>query len=563
MYYHKSSILYLFLAPALGGFLFGYDIGGTSYAILQLASLDANLPLSLNTKPLKTGWFVSAPSAGALLGTAILVYMEQTGSSQHSRNNSSRNSNSNNNKFKSSKQWLSPIGRKTELLVAGVLYALGGSLQYLACLKWMPFCFQVVCVGRWIYGAGIGFAMHGGPTYLAETVPPSVRGMVVGAKEIAIVLGILTGYIVGNNLCTGTALDNENENNNNGWAKVYGLTVLGAISMICFSKTIPESARYLVSANHVRATRDTLTNEEMNDEEIDTQVQQLISSEVLESLRYVWTPKRAQEEHSKLMEIYAKQLSNKQETIKSLKHLVSDPNIRPALTAGLGLVVLQQITGQPSVLSYATPILANVPGLGSSASILLALFKVLATSVSVVLVEKNGRKTLLKIGCALMLVALMVLAIAFSTSDTSTTSLDASSIFALAGMFAYIAGYQVGFGPITWLMISEVFPQHVRGTTVALAVQANFALNALVQFLVPILQTTLGMSWTFCIFGCLTAYSLWFVQRCVPETKGLTLEEIEEKLKRMVAVKTGNNKKKDPSTVQKDDDDDERIHLLP
>ena len=252
---------------------------------------------------------------------------------------------------------------------------------------------------------------------------------------------------------------------------------------------------------------------------------------------------------------------SKSETTTPLS-LFSDAAVRPALRAGLGLVVLQQVTGQPSVLSYATPILARVPGLDASASILLAVFKVVATSVSVVLVEHHGRKTLLVAGCSLMLVALMVLAVAFQeeasmeedgfdTNDSdgnvtrdsgdSAPPLDAKSLLALIGMFAYIAGYQIGFGPITWLMISEVFPQSVRGTAVALAVQANFALNALVQLLVPFLQETLGMSATFVVFGCLTAYSLWFVKDSVPETKGLTLEEIEDKLAALAAKVTAND----------------------
>lgn len=228
--------------------------------------------------------------------------------------------------------------------------------------------------------------------------------------------------------------------------------------------------------------------------------------------------------------------------------LFSNPSFRPALQAGLGLVFLQQITGQPSVLSYATPILARVPGLSSSSSVLLALFKVLATSVSVVLVEKNGRKILLTIGCSLMLVALLVLTFAFqddnddneNDNETETGTIDTRSLFVIGGMFTYIAGYQIGFGPISWLMISEVFPQSIRGTAVALAVQTNFALNAVVQFLVPILQSELGLSSTFLLFGCLTAYSLYFIQQNVPETKGLTLEEIEEKLSLLAA--RNNNK---------------------
>ena len=124
--------------------------------------------------------------------------------------------------------------------------------------------------------------------------------------------------------------------------------------------------------------------------------------------------------------------------------------------AGLGLVILQQITGQPSVLSYAAPILSKVPGLSSSSSIVLALFKVVATSISVLLVETRGRKTLLLCGCFLMMISLFLLTFAFQdeqgtnnddedeTVSQSLPQLDIRSYFVIIGMFAYIAGYQIG-----------------------------------------------------------------------------------------------------------------------
>merc|ERR1711982_130902 len=106
--------------------------------------------------------------------------------------------------------------------------------------------------------------------------------------------------------------------------------------------------------------------------------------------------------------------------------------------------------------------------------------------------------------------------------------LDVRSYLTLFGVFAYIAGYQIGFGPITWLIISEVFPQSIRTTAVAISVQTNFALNAIVQFVVPILEMKIGLNQLFAIFGFLTLYSIYFIHKYVPETKGLTLEQIEQ-----------------------------------
>ncbi|VEU38868.1 unnamed protein product [Pseudo-nitzschia multistriata] len=564
--FRASAVLWLFLVPALGGFLFGYDIGGTSFVVVQLASMRAS-SMSLKDSPIKTGWIVSSPSAGALLGTAFLMYLESL------RDVRDRDAT---NRRRSKRRWPAPIGRRTELRYSGILYAVGGILQYLSAFspettKSLFSPFFLLSLGRWIYGAGIGFAMHGGPTYLAETMPPSVRGMVVGGKELAIVVGILVGFVAGNAL---TRVDGDEDA---GWARVYASTLLASIGVIGLSFTIPESARYLVGRQQeelcANSSHESSATDPLRGETEQERTTRIVSTQVLESLKFVWNPSAALSEHRKLMAIFHRQLQQQQQRHdeeESPSLSLWDPYVRPALRAGLGLVILQQVTGQPSVLSYATPILARVPGLSGNASVILAIFKLLATSVSVVLVETRGRKTLLTVGCSLMFAALLVLTFAFSEQaatgsfddDPVPSELDARSILTLLGMFAYIAGYQVGFGPIAWLMISEVFPQSVRGKAVALAVLANFALNAIVQFLVPILRSTLGMSRTFFVFGALAAYSVYFVQTSVPETKGLTLEEIEEGLaalasKSVTGAKTDEEERTDENTAH-----EERVQLL-
>jgi len=210
---------------------------------------------------------------------------------------------------------------------------------------------------------------------------------------------------------------------------------------------------------------------------------------------------------------------------------------RGPLIAGTGLVLLQQVTGQPSILSYTQPIF-NDAGLASYSSVLVGVFKFFATMFSVVFVDKYGRRKLLFIGCSLMLVALITLSINFLFTDDSDDSTDDDTdtkktvgfqqITTLIAMFVYIGGYQVGFGPIAWLMISECFPLEIRGAAVAFAVQTNFLSNSVVQFTVPVLQDKIGNFAMFSIFSVLCAYSILFVKQYVPETKGLSLEEIEK-----------------------------------
>jgi len=218
--------------------------------------------------------------------------------------------------------------------------------------------------------------------------------------------------------------------------------------------------------------------------------------------------------------------------IKPLDKSLWAARFRPALIAGVGLVFLQQVTGQPSVLYYAASIF-NDAGLAAVATVGVAAFKLVMTMLAVFTVDKFGRKLLLYVGIAVMLVALVALAIAFSFTKTSDDddnddkSISGTQIVILTAMFIYIGGYQIGFGPISWLLISEVFPLEVRGQAVAVAVQMNFFWNVVTSYLFPLATESIGAANTFGIFAVIDAAALYFVFKFVPETKGLSLEDIE------------------------------------
>jgi MFS family permease len=210
-------------------------------------------------------------------------------------------------------------------------------------------------------------------------------------------------------------------------------------------------------------------------------------------------------------------------------------------------------------------------GLSAMASIAISLFKLVATLVATFTVDQYGRKMLLYIGCSLMGLALLVLVGAFMlpyasaaecgeyTEESScneycewdtnvcvyetclenglldsecsccnTTGITPQKTIILVALFVYIGGYQVGFGPISWLIISEIFPLEVRGKAVSIAVVCNFFFNFVMTLIFPTELAVLGASATFLIYAVILASGVYFIFRFVPETKGLTLEEIED-----------------------------------
>jgi sugar porter (SP) family MFS transporter len=377
------------------------------------------------------------------------------------------------------------IGRKRELQAGAVLYITGAALQFSAAGRglelrtssdsaWLGL--TVLLLGRLVYGVGMGISMHGAPTYLAEMVPSDIRGLLVSLKEASIVLGILTGYILGFSFSKTTG----------GWAWTYICSALFSVVMLGLSFRIPKSCRWLLLRGR--------------------------EEEALESLQFVFYEDAAVHEFAEMKRLNESSNPNRHNADNHAsvntqdgnsnnqeEKSIWDPSRRAPLLAGVGLVVLQQVTGQPSVLSYATPIFRDA-GLSDYSSVLVAAFKLVATLTAAGTVEKYGRKKLLYTGCTLMLIALTVLSFSFGRDAPGVQTII------LLSMFVYIGGYQVGFGPISWLIISEVFPLSVRGQAVAIAVQMNFFLNAVVQFGVPVLESAIGLNFTFGIFAVLTAY---------------------------------------------------------
>mmetsp|Transcript_5307 Transcript_5307/g.17419 ORF Transcript_5307/g.17419 Transcript_5307/m.17419 type:complete len:530 (-) Transcript_5307:8-1597(-) len=471
------------LFPSLGGLLYGYDIGSMAMVLRSFQGENKNTEMrwSVAGMPTLAGVIVAMTTWGAMVGSLFVFYTEAR------------------------------LGRRREMLVSACCYLTGASIQASAGTEWsLASAVTWICVGRFVYGVGVGFAMHGVPSYIAETAPASLRGALVSGKEAMIVFGMLLGYAVG------------------AWVEWRVAFFVAAPLSVVYGvgvSTLPPSPRWLALR---RAPRKAVA-----------EAAKFVSG--VDADQLIMTTVTASDDGG----------SESPSFSRAWSRLTSSTSSRAALKVGLGLVAFQQITGQPSVLYYADEIFTKI-GLGNAAVIGVAAWKLAATLCAVAFADSYGRKTLLYVGCSLMAVALLALALVVGGGEKNTSS--SSSSVVLVAMFVYIGGYQVGYGPVVWLYVSEIFPLAVRGQALSVAVFANFALNAIITLACsPLLAWSPSL--TFAVFFGLVGASLLFTKTQVPETKGLSLEAITSLLEEASRGDSNNRKKKhDRAGEQRADD---------
>ncbi|KAF7062008.1 hypothetical protein CFC21_068653 [Triticum aestivum] len=463
--YSLAAVILPFVFPALGGLLFGYDIGATSGATISVHSAELSGTTWFNLSSLQLGLVASGSLYGAL-GGSILAY-----------------------------RIADFLGRRIELMTAAALYISGALTTGLA-----P-NFVVLIIGRLLYGVGIGLAMHGAPLYIAETCPSQIRGTLISFKELFIVGGILFGYLVGS-----YEIDVVG-----GWRYMFGFSAPLAAIMAVGMWSLPPSPRWLL----LRAVQGKGPVEDNK-------------KKAMNALRRLKGPSASDK-------VLTDEIENNLSSIKaayadqaegSIFQVFEGASLK-AFTIGGGLVLFQQITGQPSVLYYATSILQTAGFTTASdaakVSILIGLFKFVMTGVAVLKVDDLGRRPLMIGGVSGITVALFLLAAYYKV-------LSGFPYVAVGALLLYVGCYQLSFGPISWLMVSEIFPLRTRGRGISLAVLTNFGSNALVTFAFSPLQGYLGPANVFLLFAAISLLALLFVILNVPETKGLSLEEIESKI---------------------------------
>ncbi|KAK1271880.1 hypothetical protein QJS04_geneDACA007751 [Acorus gramineus] len=393
------SLGLLFFFPALGGLLFGYDIGATSGASISLQSAELSGTTWFSLSSVQLGLVVSGSLYGALIGSLAVYPIADF------------------------------LGRRRELIIAAALYITGSLITGLS-----P-NLVVLIIGRLLYGVGIGLAMHGAPLYIAETSPSQIRGTLISLKELFIVLGILSGYSVGS-----IAIDAVG-----GWRYMYGLSAPIAALMGIGMFSLPSSPRWLLlRAVQVKDSLDEYKEKALN---------------ALNKLRGRPAGDRLSE-------------GQIEDTLISLKSAYADegsfwevlegPSLKAFIIGG-GLVFFQQSAGYSAASDAAR------------VAVVIGVFKLLMTGIAVLRVDDLGRRPLLIGGVVGIVVSLFLLAAYYEF-------LGGLPFVAVGALLLYVGSYQISFGPISWLMVSEIFPLRTRGRGISLAVLSNFGSNALVTF---------------------------------------------------------------------------------
>jgi SP family galactose:H+ symporter-like MFS transporter len=369
------------------------------------------------------------------------------------------------------------LGRRTLILVsAGVFIvgAIGSAVADSALL---------LIIARVVIGLGIGVASAITPVYISEIAPPDIRGGLVTFFQLALTIGILVAYLVG------LAFTDVG----GGWRWMLGLGAVPALVLALGVVRLPRSPRWLIMTGDEEGAKEALAR-------IRTGGPEEISREVADIRSSLGEEKGA-----------------------SWRDLLQ-PVVKAALVVGIGLAVLQQITGINTVIYYA-PTIIQQAGIGSDSSAILAslgvgVINVLMTVVALRLLDRAGRRTMLFIGVSGMSLSLFLLGAAFLGSGTFT------SVIAIVSLMLFVSSFAISLGPIFWLLNAEIYPLNVRSKAASAGTMTNWFFNFLVSLTFLPLIDLLTQSGAFWFYGLVGLVTLWFCWKFVPETKGRSLEQI-------------------------------------
>ncbi|MGJ8733334.1 MAG: D-xylose transporter XylE [Cellulophaga sp.] len=455
----------LTLVATLGGLLFGYDTAVISGTVSSLEQFFV-LPFGLTETAAnaRLGFLVSSALIGCIIGGVFGGLISKI------------------------------LGRRKGLILAASLFlvsAIGSAMPelFVKPIGEADHTFMYIFIlYRIIGGIGVGLASMLSPLYIAEIAPANKRGKLVSMNQFAIIFGMLIVYFVNYFI---SSQGDDTWLNTVGWRWMFASEIIPASLFLFLLFFVPDTPRSLVLKYNTKKALDVLTKVNGEREAV------LILDQI----------KNTVTNHSAKLFSYG----------------------IPVIIIGVLLSVFQQFVGINVVLYYAPEIFKSM-GSGTDAALLQTIIvgaiNLLFTVLAIQTVDKIGRKPLMIIGAISMAIAMFTLGTAFYTSSLG--------VFALACMLVYVAGFAMSWGPVAWVLLAEIFPNNIRGKALAVAVAAQWIANYFVSWTFPMMDKNsyliekFNHGFAYWIYGLMGVLAALFVWKFIPETKGKTLEEMND-----------------------------------
>ncbi|MEM6803186.1 MAG: sugar porter family MFS transporter [Bacteroidota bacterium] len=502
---NTSYIIRTALTVALGGFLFGFDA-------VVISGVNGFITTQWNLGDIELGWAVASLT---LIASATMFLVGPL---------SDR------------------VGRKKVLSIGAIAFAISALGSALA-----P-NYLVFVLFRMLGGVGVGSALVIGPLYIAEISPGKLRGRMVSFNQLNIVIAFTVAYFT-------NLLINNSIQSDDAWRWMLALEIIPAVLFFLALYFVPESPRWLLMQNR--------------------------DEEALDILKKANGDQGGLAEMQNIKESIAEEANKPQSTLRD----VFAPAMKKVMFIGIAIAILQQITGINSVFFYANMIFEQ-SGIGTNAAftqaVLVGIINLVFTLVAMAVIDKLGRRPLLLIGVSGIVISMFFLSYQFGQAgyglsansikgfdteiqekleplvgqsfendvdfkntmiatlgedvmkdkeaDLVKAAISINPILVLIGILSFVASFAISLGPVMWVMLSELFPNRIRGLAISVAAGINSVVSFLVQLIFPWELANLGTSMTFLIYGVFGVLGLLIMMRSLPETKGKSLEELEEML---------------------------------